>query len=211
VRHDRRSSLLRRLLTEQHVYVRSGPTSRYVVLTWPWQVGVTLALVAVAVWLGLASFGWLSTHLETLDQRRELARLAQANQRLAALIAVQAGEVASAIPAGLTNVVAQLEDLKSGSQRGTELSDAAAAAAEQPRPGPLIDNGLAERLLPAAMHADDSGSGRDWLYDRIAPDGARDLRAAEAIRLRAELRAARAEIARFENALREGRRDTAAR
>ena len=48
--------------------------SRYVVLTWPWQVGVSLALAAVAVWAGLASFGWLAAHLETLDQRRELAR-----------------------------------------------------------------------------------------------------------------------------------------
>jgi hypothetical protein len=208
VRQDRRSSLLRRLLTEHHVYVRSGPTSRYVVLTWPWRVGVTLAMVAVAVWAGLASFGWLAAHLETLDQRGELARLAQANQQLTALVAAQAEEGARAIPARLTTLVAQLEDVKSGGQPGIDLSDAAAAEAEEPWRGPRVAGRLAERLLPAAMHADESGSGREWLYDRIARHGAQDPRAAEATRLRAELRAAQAEIARLEKALGAARRDS---
>jgi hypothetical protein len=211
VRQDRRSSLLRRLLPEHHVYVRSGSTSRYVVLTWPWQLGVSLALVGVAVWAGLASFGWLGAHLETLDQRRHLARLAQANEQLEALVAARAEEAASAIPARLTTLVAQLEGVKSEAQPRIEPPDAAAAEAGQPWRGPLLDGGLTERLLPAAMPADKSGSGRDWLYDRIARHGPHDLRGSEAIRLRAQLRAARAEIARLENALGEARSEIAER
>ena len=207
MRQDRGTSLLGGLLSEHHVYVRSGPTSRYVVLTWPWRIGVTLAMVGIAVWVGLASFGWLAAHLETLEQRRELARLAQANQQLAALIAAQAEEGERAPPARLMTLVAELEDVKSGGQFGVDLSDAAAAEAGEVRRGPPPAGRLAERLLPVAMPADVSGSAREWLYDRIARQDAGDSRAAEAIRLRAELRAAQAEIARLENTLGAGRRD----
>ncbi|MGH6896341.1 MAG: LapA family protein [Geminicoccaceae bacterium] len=210
MRHDRHSSLLRRLVAEHHVYVRSDATSRYVVLRWPWQVGVSLALVAVAVWAGLASLGWLAAYLEALDQRRELARLAQANQRLEALAAAYVMEEASPPPTGVHSLVAELHEVKVGGPRGFYLSDAAAAAAEEPWRAPIADGWLAERLLPAAMHVNASGSGRDWLYDRITRQPAADpARAAETIRLRTELRSARAEIARLENALDEAR-DSAA-
>ena len=207
MRQDRRSSLLRRLLAEHHVYVRSGPTSGYVVLTWPWQVGVTIALLGIAVWAGLASFGWLAAHLETRDQRQELARLAQAHQRLEALAAARAEEGAGAIPARLTRLVAELGEVKAGRRA---LADGAAAEIEAPWREPLVDGRLAERLLPAAMQVD-GGPGRDWLYDRIARHGARDPRVAETLRLRAELRSARAEIARLETALGEAREGMADR
>jgi hypothetical protein len=203
VRHDRHFSLLRRLLPEHHVYVRSGPRSRYVVLTWPWQVGVSLTLAAVALWAGLASFGWLAAHLETLDQRGELARLAQANQRLEALAAAYVAEEAGAPPAGVRRLVAELEEVKAGGQRDIGLPAAAAAEAPDGWPEAIADGRLAERLLPAALQINASASGRDWLYDRIARDRIDDpTRAAETIRLREELRSARAEIARLENALR---------
>jgi hypothetical protein len=194
VRHDRHFSLLRRLFPEQHVYVRSGPRSRYVVLTWPWQAGVSLALAAVAVWAGLASFGWLATHLETLDQRRELARVAQANQRLEALAAVYRTEEARATD-GIRSLVAELEGVEAGRARDIGLPATAEAEAAWPE-------AVAERLLPAAMQMNESGSGRDWLYDRITRDRIDSTRAAETIRLRAELLSARAEIARLESALR---------
>ena len=203
MRHDRHFSLLRRLLPEHHVYVRSGPKSRYVVLTWPWQVGVSLTLAAVALWAGLASFGWLAAHLETLDQRGELARVAQANQRLEALAAAYVAEEAGAPPAGVRSLVAELEQVKAGGPRDIGMPDAAAAEAEDVWPEAIAEGRLAERLLPAAMQINASGSGRDWLYDRIARDRIDDpTRAAETIHLRAELRSARAEIARLENALR---------
>jgi len=204
VRHDRDFSLLRRLFPEHHVYVRSGRRSRYVVLTWPWQAGVSLALGAIAVWAGLASFGWLAAHLETLDQRRQLARVAQANQRLEALAAAYGTEEARAAD-GIRSLVAELEEIEAGGARDIGLPAAAEADA-------LWPEAIVERSLPAAMQIDESGSGRDWLYDRITRDRIGATRAAETIRLRAELLSARAEIARLENALRdEAARRTAER
>jgi hypothetical protein len=66
----------------------------------------------------------------------------------------------------------------------------------------MVDGWLAQRLLPAALQFDGSTSGRDWLYDRLARHrGDASARAAEAMRLRAELGAARAEIARLRSGL----------
>jgi hypothetical protein len=181
------------------VYVRSGQTSRYVVLRWPWRAGVTLALVAIAGWIGLASFGWLAAHLETLDQRRQLARLAEAYQRLEALAAGHAGEPGRVVP--VTSAVAALEEVKGGRERGIGPSEPDTTQAGELGQGPIADGALMARLLPAPLPASAGRSGRDWLYDRIArawADGAAGP--AETIRLRAELRAARAEIARLERA-----------
>jgi hypothetical protein len=201
VRQDRHFSLLRGLLPEHHVYVRSDSRSRYVVLTWPWQVGVSLTLAAVAAWSGLASVGWLAAHLETLDLHHELARVAQAKERLEAA-AAYATKGAGAPSAGVRRLVAEFEEVKAGGQRDIRLPDAAAAEAEDLWPEAIADGRLAERLLPAAIQINASGSGRDWLYDRIARERIDDPGAAETIRLRDELRSARAEIARLENALR---------
>jgi len=210
VGEERGSSLLRPLLAEHHVYVRSGQTSRYVVLRWPWRAGVILALVAVAGWIGLASFGWLAAHLETLEQRRELA---EAYQRLEALETGLAGEPARLTP--VTSLVAELGEVKGGRERGISLSEPDASLSEldasfseldaahaaELRQGRIAYGELVARLLPAPLTASASGSGRDWLYDRIARAWAEGVaEAAETIRLRAELRAARAEIARLESA-----------
>jgi hypothetical protein len=193
------SSLLRPLLAEHHVYVRSGQTSRYVVLRWPWRAGVILALIVVAGWIGLASLGWLAAHLETLEQRRELARLAEAYQRLETLATGRAGEPARV--ARVTRLAAELEEVKGGREHGISPSEPDAARGAGLRQGPIADGALVARLLPAPLPASASGSGRDWLYDRIARAWAdRVAEAAETIRLRAELRAARAEIARLESA-----------
>jgi hypothetical protein len=193
------SSLLRPLLAEHHVYVRSGQTSRYVVLRWPWRAGVILTLVAVAGWTGLASWGWLAAHLETLEQRRELARWAEAYERLEALATGHAGEPARV--ASGTSLVGALEEVKSGPQRGIGPSEPDAAQAGEFRQGPIADGDLVARLLPAPLPASASGSGRDWLYDRIARAWADGLAGpAETIRLGAELRAARAGNARLESA-----------
>jgi hypothetical protein len=69
-------------------------------------------------------------------------------------------------------------------------------------PQAIADGRLADRLLPAALQINASGSGRVWLYDQIARDRIDHAGAAATIRLREELRSARAEIARLENALR---------
>lgn len=201
MRQDRYFSLLRGLLPEHHVYVRSGSRSRYVVLTWPWQVGVSLTLAAVAVWAGLASVGWLTAHLETLDLHHELARVAEDKERLEAA-AHYAANGAGASSASVRSLLAELEEVKAGGPRDIGLPDAAAAEAEELWPGAIADAWWAERLLPAAIQINASRSGRDWLYDRIARARVDDTGAAATIRLREELRSARAEIARLENALR---------
>jgi hypothetical protein len=207
VRQHRHLSLIRHLLPDHHVYVRSGSSSRYVVLAWPWQVGVGGAVLGLALWTGLASYGWIAAHLETGEQRREVARLAEVNQRLEAVAE------ASVAPAA-ARLVVDLEDIKTGQGLALRLAEPAAADELRLQPIPaetdvaagVRDNGtldasLAARLLPAAIHAEDSIGGRDWLYDRLARhlvDG--PARTAETIRLRAELRAARAEIARLRSA-----------
>jgi hypothetical protein len=211
VRQHRHPSLIRHLLPDHHVYVRSGSSSRYVVLAWPWQVGAGLAVVGLVLWTGLASYGWIAAHLESREQRREVARLAQVNQRLEA---AYAPEQASAAPAAIARLVVDLEEIKAG--QGLALRLAETAAADEPRPQPLpgeagvaaggketgtIDDRLGARLVPAAIHVDDGRQGRDWLYDRLTRplvDG--PARTAEMIRLRAQLRAARAEIARLKGA-----------
>ena len=179
MRQVRYPSLIRRLFAEHHVYVRSGPTSRYVVLSWPWQIGVTLALAAIVLWAGGASYGWLATHLSTLEQDRELARLAQLNQRLEVIAASYPleREPSAQPPARL---VIGLEEVKAGPRLALSVAEAAVVEVNELRaePGPaesvLADEHsdtlyarLAEQLLPAAIPIEASVSGRDWLYDRI--------------------------------------------
>jgi uncharacterized coiled-coil DUF342 family protein len=134
MRQDRGPSLIRYLLSDHHVYVRSGPTSRYVVLSWPWQVGVSLAVVALVGWAGVASFAWFAEHLETLGQRRELARLTEINQRLeASAEAARAAVQQNAMPEHVARLVAQLADLEAGRERALSLADAAAGEADELR------------------------------------------------------------------------------
>jgi hypothetical protein len=212
VRQHRFLSLIRHLLADHHVYVRSGPASCYVVLAWPWQIGVSLATLGLLGWTGVASYGWLAAHLETLQQGSEIARLAHVNRRLEALV-----EAAYA-PTPVARLVAELNEVKAGGQHASGLSDAAAAIADELRGEPtvgeveaavgdgetrMVDPWLADRFLPAAIRVDRSSSGRDWLYDQLARQPLKDAaRAAETHRLRAELRAAAAEIDRLKDALR---------
>lgn len=180
MRQVRYPSLIRRLFADQHVYVRSGPTSRYVVLSWPWQIGVTLALAAIVLWAGAASYGWLATHLSTLEQDRELARLAQLNQRREVIAASYSPEEEPS-PQPPTRLVIGLEEVKAGPRLALSIAEAAVVEVNELRedPGPAESTGradqhsdtlyarLAEQLLPAAIPIEASVSGRDWLYDRI--------------------------------------------
>ena len=224
MRQHRHSSLIRDLLPDHHVYVRSGSSSRYVVLAWPWQVGVGGAVLGLVLWTGLASYGWIAAHLEIGEQRREVARLAEVNQRLEAVTeAGLASGQASAAPAA-ARLVVDLEDIKTGQGLALRLAEPAAADVLRVQPtlaeadvvagdreNGAVDASLAARLLPAVIDAEASIHGRDWLYDRLARhlvDG--PARAAEMVRLRAQLRAARAEVARLRSAS-DGIGDTAMR
>jgi hypothetical protein len=209
VRQHRLLFPIRQLLADHHVYVRSGPASRYVVLGWPWPVGVGLAILGFLAWTSLASYGWVAAHLELLEQRRELARLVEINPPpeaemapadLAARAAWSAEELdqikAVQPTAGASEAVAAEGDAVAG-EPAAGNADVALVREETG----MAAGWRAQRLLPAAIQFDGSSSGRDWLYDQLGRQRSDDPARAEAFGLRAELRAARAEIARLRSAL----------
>ena len=80
----RRGGILEDLFAERQVYLRSGLTSRYVVLSRPLQIGVTIALGLIIAWVVYASYSAIAARFELAGQSRELARLEDANQSLRA-------------------------------------------------------------------------------------------------------------------------------
>jgi hypothetical protein len=96
-RAARRSSVFEDLFAERQVYLRSGRTSRYVVLSRPLQIAVTIGAVVVVLWLAVASYRSVSAHLEAAERTRELTRLEEVNQslRTAAAAAPSAEDVAA--------------------------------------------------------------------------------------------------------------------
>jgi hypothetical protein len=208
VRQHRLPSLIRHLLPDHHVYVRSGPSSRYVVLAWPWQVGVGAAFLGLVLWTALASSGWLASQLEVREQRREIARLAQVNRQLEALVASAAlPGPADVHPDAAARLVVDLEEIKTGQRLALRLAAAPSLETGQPWRAPrsgsvedgAIDSRLVAGLLPAALDVGFNLERRDWLYDRLTRHlVANPAHAAEMIRLRAELRAARARLVSLE-------------
>ena len=78
----RGDSALGAWFAERHVYLRSGAESRYLVLSRSLQIGVTLAVVLVLAGLAVAGYSVLGGHIERVEQRREIARLASLVQSL---------------------------------------------------------------------------------------------------------------------------------
>jgi DNA repair exonuclease SbcCD ATPase subunit len=108
----RRSGIFEDLFAERQVYLRSGLTSRYVVLSRPLQIGVTIAMGLIIAWLAYASYSAIAKQFELAGQSRELARLEGVNKSLQ----VAAGDAQSA------------EELRSQAARVPELSSALSAA-----------------------------------------------------------------------------------
>ena len=69
----RRSSAFEDLFAERQVYLRSGLTSRYVVLSRPLQIAVTIGVGLIVAGLAFASYSSVVSHLEAGELRRELA------------------------------------------------------------------------------------------------------------------------------------------
>lgn len=69
----RRSSAFEDWFAERQVYLRSGLTSRYVVLSRPLQIAVTIGVGLIVAGLAFASYRSVVSHLEAGDLRRELA------------------------------------------------------------------------------------------------------------------------------------------
>jgi chromosome segregation ATPase len=100
----RRSSTFEDWFAERQVYLRSGLTSRYVVLSRPLQIGVTIGAGLIVVGLALASYSSIVNHLEATELRRELA-LAEARIGTLSAAAREDGPVAAA--AGATAAAAK--------------------------------------------------------------------------------------------------------
>jgi DNA repair exonuclease SbcCD ATPase subunit len=69
----RRSSAFEGLFAERQVYLRSGLTSRYVVVSRPLQIAVTIGVGLVVAGLAFASYSSVVSHLAAAELLRELA------------------------------------------------------------------------------------------------------------------------------------------
>jgi predicted nucleic acid-binding Zn-ribbon protein len=108
----RRGGRFGELFAERQVYLRSGLTSHYIVLSRRLQIGVTVAIGLIIAATGWASYSAIVQHFQLAGQSRELARLAEVNSSLRA--------TADAAPAA--------EQLQTQAVRIPELSSALAAA-----------------------------------------------------------------------------------
>jgi DNA repair exonuclease SbcCD ATPase subunit len=114
----RRSSAFEDLFAERQVYLRSGLTSRYVVLSRPLQIAVTIGAGLVVAGLAFASYSSVVNHLEAAELRQELAL---AEMRLSELGAARRADsvTAGAVDADTTQPA---ESQSSAEQRIEELT-----------------------------------------------------------------------------------------
>jgi chromosome segregation ATPase len=114
----RRSSAFEDLFAERQVYLRSGLTSRYVVLSRPLQIAVTIGAGLVVAGLAFASYSSVVNHLEAAELRQELAL---AEMRLGELSAARRADsvTAGAVDADTTQPA---ESRSSAEQRIEELT-----------------------------------------------------------------------------------------
>jgi DNA repair exonuclease SbcCD ATPase subunit len=130
----RPSGMFEDLFAERQVYLRSGLTSRYVVLSRPLQIGVTIAMGLVIAWLAYASYSAVAKHFELVGQSRELARLEGVNKSLqAAAEASQSTEELRSQAARVPELSSALSAAKAARERAESLTKAATAEADDLR------------------------------------------------------------------------------
>ena len=130
----RRKGIFGDLFAERQVYLRSGLTSRYVVLSRPLQIGVAIGMGLVIAWLAVASYSSIAKHFEVAGQNRELARLEEANKslRTAAEAAQATGELRGQA-ARVPELTASLSAAEAGRERAESLTKAAVNEANELR------------------------------------------------------------------------------
>ncbi len=130
----RSTPVLQELFADRQVYVRSGLTSRYVMLSRSLQISVAIGLGLVVLWLGLASYAAIAKHLETLAQGRELARLESITKTLRTTVEDSRSTPAASPQAKVVpDLVAELSDARAARERAQTLADAAAGEADELR------------------------------------------------------------------------------
>ena len=130
----RRPSVLQRLFAERHIYLRSGPESRYVVVSSGLQAAVSVLFLLGLVVLGVALYSSVDRHLEAAEQSREVARLQGINKSLLAAAETEGSEEEpSAAAARLPELTARLEEAQAQQARAEQLTEAATAEAAELR------------------------------------------------------------------------------
>lgn len=187
---SRRPSLFQRLFAERQVYLRSGQDSRYVVLSRPFQIGVTLAILVVIGGLAFASYSAVANHLEAMERSRELARLEGVNKSLrAAAETPPANEEMRAAAEQVPKLEAALAEAQAARARAEELAEASAAEADELRRELQLAEERVQRVTESLAEAQDE---RDGLAEQLAAqqgvaEGEGDGAGEEATALRAEL------------------------
>ena len=165
-RWERRRPMRPGLFAARQVYVRSGASSRYVDLSRSLQICVAVAMGVAVLWLGLASYAAVAKHLETLEQRRELARLESIAKTLRTTVE-DVGDPQSDTPddAATNDLEAELAAAKAGRERALTLADARAAEAADLRRELALANERISELTAALAQAK---AGQPPILDRIA-------------------------------------------
>lgn len=162
------ASRFRDLFAERQIFLRTGQTSQYVVLSRSLQWGVALSAVLLVAGIGLIGYSALTSHLAVHQQARQISQLRAQNERLAVdaeaakrlplmaatleqseLAAVEARQQAESAVAEVTDLMseikraeAQIEDLR-GRLSEAKAEQAALTARLEAR-GPDAAAGTAE-------------------------------------------------------------------
>jgi chromosome segregation ATPase len=152
----RRSSAFEDLFAERQVYLRSGLTSRYVVLSRPLQIAVTIGVGLIVAGLVFAAYSSVVSHLEAAALRRELALMEARIGELSA--ARQAdGPVTPVHGAAADAAAAQLAERESSPEqrieeltRQLDISDAEADRLQGDLEAALADAALLRQAAEAA-------------------------------------------------------------
>lgn len=133
----RRRSPLQDLFAERQVHIRSGPESRYIVLSRSLQIGVAAGFLAIVALLAAASYNAIAKHMALVAQQRTLAELtasmAQAQQAAEELAALrQRNEAAERETLQLTSELRQAQDeraaaVSASSEAGKKVAELQAA------------------------------------------------------------------------------------
>ena len=213
----RRSSAFEDLFAERQVYLRSGFTSRYVVLSRPLQIAVTIGVGLIVAGLAYAFYSSVVSQLEAGELRRELAlaearigELSASGQVDGPVTAVDgtAGDSQSSAEQRIEELMGQLEtaDAEADRLRG-DLDAAQADAAALRQAAETAEADLADLQAEMARLRDrppaEGGAGQDLAQAKQPATAEADevpakasLAGAEAqiAALSAELEAAKSEL-----------------
>jgi chromosome segregation ATPase len=164
----RRSSAFEDFFAERQVYLRSGSTSRYVVLSRPLQITVAVGAGLIVAGLAFASYGLVVNHLEAAELRRELA-LAEA--RIGELSAARQADGPVTATTGAAEDASTAQPAESESSAAQRIAELARQLATADARADRLQGDLEAALADAAalrQAAETAEADRDDLQAEIA-------------------------------------------